>query len=82
MGSSILAESFALDNTATDIVEIRRRIKYENELDKAFRNKIAESAHGEKLYGCIQCGMSGKSLHGLYSTENNHNYMLLFIFIE
>lgn len=56
MGSSILAESFALDNTATDIVEIRRRIKYENELDKAFRNKIAESAHGEKLYGCIQCG--------------------------
>ena len=56
MGKSILAESFALDNTATDIIEIRRRIKYEDELDKGFRKKIAESAHGEKLYGCIQCG--------------------------
>ncbi len=56
MEKSILAESFALDNTAKDIVEIRRRIKYENELDKNFRKQIAESAHGEKLYGCIQCG--------------------------
>ncbi|MBZ0203742.1 MAG: 4Fe-4S dicluster domain-containing protein [Ignavibacteria bacterium] len=56
MDRSKLAESFALDNTATDIIEIKRRIKYENELDKGFRKKIAESAHGEKLYGCIQCG--------------------------
>lgn len=53
MGKSILAESFALDNTAKDIVDIRRRIKYENELDKNFRKRIAESAHGENLYGCI-----------------------------
>lgn len=56
MERSKLAESFALDNAATDIIEIKRRIKYENELDKGFRKKIAESAHGEKLYGCIQCG--------------------------
>lgn len=56
MDRSIFAESFALDNAAKDIVEIRRRIKYESELDKSFRNKIAESAHGEQLFGCIQCG--------------------------
>ena len=56
MDRSIFAESFALDNTAKDIVEIRRRIKYESELDKSFRNKIAESAHGEQLFSCIQCG--------------------------
>ncbi|HMQ77919.1 MAG TPA: 4Fe-4S dicluster domain-containing protein [Ignavibacteria bacterium] len=53
---SVFAESFALDNAAKDIVEIRRRIKYESELDKSFKDKIAKSAHGEKLYGCIQCG--------------------------
>ncbi len=56
MDRSKLAESFALDNAATDIIEIKRRIKYENELDKGFRKRIAKSAHGEKLYGCIQCG--------------------------
>ena len=56
MDRSIFAESFALDNAAKDIVEIRRRIKYESELDKSFRNKIAESAHGEQLFSCIQCG--------------------------
>ncbi|MBL8017161.1 MAG: 4Fe-4S dicluster domain-containing protein [Ignavibacteria bacterium] len=56
MDRSIFAESFALDNAAKDIVEIRRRIKYESELDKSFRNRIAESAHGEQLFSCIQCG--------------------------
>lgn len=56
MGKSNLAESFAVDNTATRSDKIRRSIKYENELDKGFSKHIAESAHGEKLYGCIQCG--------------------------
>ena len=39
---SVFAESFALDNAAKDIVEIRRRIKYESELDKSCRDKIAK----------------------------------------
>jgi quinone-modifying oxidoreductase, subunit QmoC len=31
-------------------------IKYEATLDKDFGKKIAKEAHGEKLFGCIQCG--------------------------
>jgi heterodisulfide reductase subunit C len=31
-------------------------IKREAELDKDFSKHIAKLAHGEKLYGCIQCG--------------------------
>ncbi len=31
-------------------------IKLEENLDKNFGKKIAEMAHGEKLFGCIQCG--------------------------
>jgi quinone-modifying oxidoreductase, subunit QmoC len=31
-------------------------IKLEETLDKDFGKKIAEMAHGEKLFGCIQCG--------------------------
>lgn len=31
-------------------------IKYESELDKDFGKRIAKLAHGEKLFGCIQCG--------------------------
>ena len=31
-------------------------IMHESELDKDFGRKIAENAHGEKLFGCIQCG--------------------------
>lgn len=31
-------------------------IKLESELDKDFGKKIAKNAHGEKLFGCIQCG--------------------------
>lgn len=56
MERSIYAESFALDVTAKDRLDTRRKIKYESELDKTFSNRIAESAHGEQLFGCIQCG--------------------------
>lgn len=35
---------------------IRRTIKFENELDKNFAKKIADIAHGEAMYNCIQCG--------------------------
>ncbi len=31
-------------------------IKREADLDKEFSKRIAKLAHGEKLYGCIQCG--------------------------
>jgi quinone-modifying oxidoreductase, subunit QmoC len=31
-------------------------IKHEADLDKDFGKRIASLAHGEKLYGCIQCG--------------------------
>lgn len=31
-------------------------VKHESELDKNFGKKIARMAHGEKLFGCIQCG--------------------------
>jgi quinone-modifying oxidoreductase subunit QmoC len=36
--------------------KIRRRLKYESELDPGFMEKIAEIAHGEKIFNCIQCG--------------------------
>jgi quinone-modifying oxidoreductase, subunit QmoC len=29
---------------------------YEEELDKDFGKKVAKMAHGENLFGCIQCG--------------------------
>jgi heterodisulfide reductase subunit C len=56
MGKTIDVKTFALDGAANGRVEIHRRIKYENELDKDFKEKIAEIAYGEKLYSCIQCG--------------------------
>lgn len=31
-------------------------IKRESDLDKDFSKRIAKLAHGEQLYGCIQCG--------------------------
>lgn len=31
-------------------------VKHESDLDKNFGKKIAQNAHGEKLFGCIQCG--------------------------
>lgn len=31
-------------------------LKHESELDKEFGKTIAKKAHGEKLFGCIQCG--------------------------
>jgi quinone-modifying oxidoreductase, subunit QmoC len=33
-----------------------QEVKHEFDLDKDFGKKIAKSAHGEKLFGCIQCG--------------------------
>ena len=39
-------------NSRTPVLQIKR----EAELDKNFSKRIAKLAHGEKLYGCIQCG--------------------------
>jgi heterodisulfide reductase subunit C len=33
-----------------------QEIVHESELDKGFGKQIAKNAHGEKLFGCIQCG--------------------------
>ncbi|NTW32661.1 MAG: 4Fe-4S dicluster domain-containing protein [Bacteroidetes bacterium] len=33
-----------------------QEIKHESDLDKNFGKLIAKKAHGEKLFGCIQCG--------------------------
>ena len=33
-----------------------QEIKHESDLDKGFGKLIANNAHGEKLFGCIQCG--------------------------
>ena len=35
---------------------IRRWITFESELDPDFRRRISQSAYGEKLFSCIQCG--------------------------
>jgi quinone-modifying oxidoreductase, subunit QmoC len=35
---------------------IFKRIKYENELELGFGQKIAKMAYGENLFSCIQCG--------------------------
>jgi heterodisulfide reductase subunit C len=49
-------KTFALKSAENGYGEIRRRLKYESELDSEFKEKIAEVAHGEKIYSCIQCG--------------------------
>ena len=36
--------------------DVYRLIKYESELDQGLGATIAQLAHGEKLYTCIQCG--------------------------
>ena len=36
--------------------QVRRRIKYEAELDPGFAREIAATPGGEKLFSCIQCG--------------------------
>ncbi|MCI0449865.1 MAG: 4Fe-4S dicluster domain-containing protein [Chlorobi bacterium] len=56
MGKTIDVKTFALNGTANGRGEIHRRIKYESELSRDFKEKIAEIAYGEKLYSCIQCG--------------------------
>ena len=37
------------------------QVIYEEDLDHKFSRKIAKLAHGEKLYGCIQCGNCSSS---------------------
>lgn len=55
MDNPIDVKTFALNGSAKDET-IHRHIKYEKELDKEFKEKIAAIAHGEKFYSCIQCG--------------------------
>jgi len=37
-------------------IDFPEQISFEGDLDKNFGKKIAKMAHGEKLFGCIQCG--------------------------
>jgi len=41
---------------STEVLTRGLDIKLESNLDKDFGKKIAHNAHGEKLFGCIQCG--------------------------
>jgi quinone-modifying oxidoreductase, subunit QmoC len=36
--------------------KVKRRFKYEAELDPGFGERVAKLAYGEKLFTCIQCG--------------------------
>lgn len=45
-----------MNASGSDILIQGLAIKLEADLDKAFGHTIAKEAHGEKLYGCIQCG--------------------------
>jgi heterodisulfide reductase subunit C len=56
MDQIIEQEKFKLNNADKKHFEIRRTIKYENELDKNFGKRIARLAHGEATFNCIQCG--------------------------
>jgi heterodisulfide reductase subunit C len=38
------------------LYEVRKVIKYESELNPAFGQDVARTAHGENLFSCIQCG--------------------------
>lgn len=37
-------------------MKVKRRFKYEVELDQGFRDRVAKLAYGENLLKCIQCG--------------------------
>jgi quinone-modifying oxidoreductase subunit QmoC len=41
--------------------KVKRRFKYEAELDQGFAERVAKLAYGEKLYSCIQCGTCSAS---------------------
>lgn len=56
MNNNLNADMFSMNGKRDNRSEIHRMIKYENELDKDFKEKVAEIAHGEHLYKCIQCG--------------------------
>ncbi len=45
-----------MSSSGTDILTRGLTIKLEAGLDKTFGETIAKEAHGEKLFGCIQCG--------------------------
>ena len=38
------------------LYEVRKVLKYESELNKEFGQDVADKAHGENLFSCIQCG--------------------------
>ncbi|MCX6233459.1 MAG: 4Fe-4S dicluster domain-containing protein [Bacteroidetes bacterium] len=45
-----------MKSNTNDLLTRGLEIKLEADLDKDFGKKIAKIAHGEKLFGCIQCG--------------------------
>ena len=42
-------------------MEIHRKVKFENELDKNFLGEIREKSHSEEIDRCIQCGTCSSS---------------------
>ncbi len=38
------------------VYEVQKVMKYESELNPHFGEEVAQKAHGEKLFACIQCG--------------------------
>jgi quinone-modifying oxidoreductase, subunit QmoC len=56
MNQLIESTKFTLKSVRNKHRQIRRTIKYENELDKNFAKKIAALAYGEAMFNCIQCG--------------------------
>ncbi len=56
MDTTIDVKAFAPSGATNGYRDIHRKIKYESELNKGFKNRVAELSHGEKLYSCIQCG--------------------------
>ncbi|MDD5694080.1 MAG: 4Fe-4S dicluster domain-containing protein [Bacteroidales bacterium] len=45
-----------MNASSSDILTQGLTVKLEADLDKSFGEAIAREAHGEKLFGCIQCG--------------------------
>ncbi len=45
-----------MNASSSDILTQGLTVKLEADLDKNFGETIAREAHGEKLFGCIQCG--------------------------
>jgi hypothetical protein len=69
-------KTFALDHSENGHQDIRRRLKFESELDRDFKEKIAEVAHGEQLFRCISAELAAQPARKPYmdyTPQNNTN---------